>query len=105
MYANADEAQDSWNQQATARIWGDTDIYPGMCVDVVTANPTYVPLQVRRPLARHQGPAQDGHQQFQTQLTLIRPSNKTQIRQDAYEPFWVTAGRPKPTLAMKRGCS
>ena len=36
--AAADVDMDRWKQHAMARIWGDADIYPGMCVEIVTTN-------------------------------------------------------------------
>ena len=101
IYVNADEMMDSWKQQATARIWGDADIYPGMSVDVVTANPTYYRSKFdgRWLVAKVQHKMDTS--QFQTQMTLVRPDNKTTITQDPYESFWVTAGKPKPALTLQ----
>ena len=78
-----------WNQQATARIWGDADIYPGMCVDVLTANTAYY-------RSKYDGrwlvtsPAQDGHQQFQTLLYLVGRVTQRRSRQD---PLRAVLGR------------
>ena len=101
IYVNADEMLDSWKQQATARIWGDADIFPGMSVDVITANPVYYRSKFdgRWLVAKTQHKMDTS--QFQTQLTLVRPGNETSIRHDPYEPFWVTAGKPKPVLTLQ----
>ena len=101
IYVNADEAEDSWKQQATARIWGDADIYPGMSVDVITANPTYYRSKFDGRWLVIKIQHKMDTSQFQTQLYLIRPDNKTSIRHDPYEPFWVTAGKPKPVLSLQ----
>jgi hypothetical protein len=90
LYVNsANSRMTQWLQFATARIWGDADIYPGMCIDVITTN-----------TALNQGNKFDGrwlvrsaiHQmdtsQYQTNLLLSRPDNVTQVSSLPYAPFW-----------------
>ena len=88
--------RNSWKQQATARIWGDADIYPGMSVDVITANPTYYRSKFDGRWLVVKTQHKMDTSQFQTQLSLIRPDNKTSIRHDPYESFWGMASKPKP---------
>ena len=100
--ANAGASRVSeWKQKAEARIWGDADIYPGMCVDVVTANRAYYREKFDgRWLVQSVGHKMDG-QQYQTNLRLARPASDTQITQDVYRSFWLEAGRSRPTLSIQ----
>ena len=89
-----------WNQKAQARIWGDSDLYPGMCVDIVTSNTAvYKAKYDGRWLIKGVAHKMDT-QQFQTLLHVARPSNKAAITQDEYRPFWQVAGRARPTLSQ-----
>ena len=101
IYVNASEAEESWKQKATARIWGDADIYPGMSVDVITANPTYYRSKFDGRWLVVKTQHKMDTSQFQTQLSLIRPDNKASIRHDPYESFWGIAGKPKPSLSLQ----
>lgn len=101
VYANAGARRiEQWNQHAEARIWGDSDIYPGMNVDVITSNPAYYRAQYDgRWLVKSVQHKMDT-QQFQTMLYLCRPNNTASITQDAYRPFWQDAGKARPTLGL-----
>lgn len=91
----------NWLQIADARIWGDSDIYPGMPVDVVTTNSRYLQAKYDgRWLVKGVKHIMDV-QQFQTQLMLVRPSNTVQVTQGAYEPFWQSAGKSRPGLYLQ----
>ena len=105
LYVNAANSRlGQWLQYASARIWGDADIYPGMSIDVVTTN-----------TALNKGNKFDGrwlvrgavHQmdtsQYQTNLLLSRPDNVTNVSLVPYQPFWLTQGRAKPNLSIQDG--
>jgi len=107
VYTNAPLSNpDNWNQSATARIWGDSDIYPGMCIDVVTTNTAYLRSKFDgRWLVRQVQHTMDT-QQYQTMLTLARPDNKVQVSQAAYVPFWQepqTTFKARPGLFIQDG--
>lgn len=104
IYANAASSKmGGWDQTATARIWGDSDIYPGMCVDVITTNNLYLRNKYDgRWLVRSLQHKMD-RSQFQTQLDLVRPSNSIQVSQEPYRSFWAIAGRPRPGLSLVDG--
>jgi hypothetical protein len=108
---------DRWKQYAVARIWGDSDIYPGMCVEAITTNKQYLRTKYDgKWLVRSVSHSLD-RQQFQTLLGLARPSGKAQVTTPAYMPFWQeptatlssdviigsgSVGRSKPTLYLDR---
>lgn len=102
VYANAPKSKISeWKQFAQARIWGDCDIYPGMCVDVITTNTRFVRQKFDgRWLVRGVTHQMDT-KQFQTMLVLARPSNTVQVTQDPYQSFWQRAGKSRPTLSIQ----
>ena len=104
IYANGEASRpSSWDQSADARMWGDSDIYPGMCVDVVTSNTRYLRQKFDgRWLVQAVGHHMDV-QQFQTQLSLVRPSSTAPITQDPYRSFWDVAGKARPTLSLQNG--
>ena len=104
LYANAAAHRiEEWNQSAEARIWGDTDIYPGMCVDVITSDPRYYRDKYNgRWLVRAVSHKMD-IQQFQTMLHLVRPFSTAPITQDPYASFWAKAGKARPTLSITEG--
>jgi hypothetical protein len=94
---------DRWKQYALARIWGDADIYPGMCVEIVTTNKQYLKTKYDgKWLVRQVSHSMD-RQSFQTLLSLARPSGKAQVSTPSYVPFWQDASvRAKPVLNLSR---
>ena len=103
LYVNAANSRMSqWLQYAGARIWGDADIYPGMCIDVITTN-----------TALNSGTKYDGrwlvrsavHQmdtsQYQTNLLLSRPDGVTDVSVSPYRPFWLEQSKAKPNLSIQ----
>ena len=103
-YANASTYKaTSWDQTAIARIWGDSDIYPGMSVTVVTTNNTYLRSKYDGRWFVHAVSHKMDRQSFQTQLSMARPASNTQVSQEAYRSFWAIAGRPRPTLSLVDG--
>jgi len=79
----------SWNQQATARVLGNAQIYPGMGVDVYTRDPNWSTKNKYngRWLVREVAHSAD-RQTFQTQLALARPGGATPVSETPYVPFW-----------------
>ena len=103
--ANVD--MDRWKQYAIARMWGDSDIYPGMCVEVVSTNKQYLKAKYDGKWLVHATSHQMDRQQYQTMLSLARPpatitlSAGTRGLDTGYRPFWQepgNEGRSRPTL-------
>ena len=105
LYVNsANSRLTQWLQYAQARIWGDADIYPGMCIDVVTTN-----------TALNQGNKFDGrwlvrsavHQMdtssYQTNLLLSRPDNVSDVSVLPYRTFWADQSKARPILYIQDG--
>lgn len=92
-----------WKQTADARIWGDSDIYPGHLVDVVTTNRTYVRNKFDGRWLVWKVDHQMDTNMFQTNLSLVRPANNAPISQTAYRQFWNEDGRARPTLSLRDG--
>jgi len=96
----------SWGQQATARVLGNANLYPGMCVDIYTSNPKWYKGKYNgRWLIRAVSHSAD-RQTFQTQLKLARPSGATPVSETPYVPFWQEGGgvtKSKPTLTLYDG--
>lgn len=104
LYANAPSSKPgSWDQRAMARIWGDSDIYPGLCVDVVTTNNTYLRNKYDGRWLVTSVQHKMDRQSFQTQLAMARPASDTRVSQEAYRPFWTVAGRPHPVMSLVDG--
>jgi hypothetical protein len=104
VYANSGNVDiDRWTQYALARIWGDSDIYPGMCVEVISTNKAYVkPKYDGKWLVRSTSHQMD-RQSYQTMLNLARPDGSTVVTTPSYTPFWqdpANQGRAKPTLSL-----
>jgi len=101
---------DSWGQTAVARMWGDADIFPLMCVNIVTVKETFVYSKYDgKWLVRTVGHKAD-NQSFQTILFLTRPNPDDYPPMDAnYKPFWEmeepTRSRPYLTLHEDRWIS
>ena len=105
VYLNAlSTRMDSWKQLAVARIWGDADILPGMCIDIFTRNPRYTKKDQfnGRWIVRATKHVMD-RSQYQTQLSLSRPLATQQTTSDPYQSFWHQAGKPKPSLLLQEG--
>ena len=92
-----------WKQRADARIWGDSDIYPGMCVDVVTTNKTSLRTKYDGRWVVQVVQHKMDSSQFQTNLRLVRPASDAQVSRDTYKSFWQVAGKPYPTLSLQDG--
>lgn len=88
LYANATTyMSSSWPQQATARVLGNANIFPGMSVDIFTTNPKYYRDRYNgRWLVRGVQHTAD-RQTFQTELALARPSDSGTTG-TPYVPFW-----------------
>ena len=99
----ADMDIQGWRIHAVARIWGDADIYPGMCVGIKTT--TGYSKNDGKWLVRavsHQG----DRKSYQTQLTLSRPKNWVAGGGIPYRPFWeedMTTTRARPYLQESQG--
>jgi hypothetical protein len=94
---------DGWSESGVARIWGDADIWPGMCVDVVTASTKYFkPEGDGKWFVRAVGHnATD--QQYQTMLFLTRPPKEDIPSTEVpHRPFWEqqTPPRGRPSLSL-----
>jgi hypothetical protein len=102
MVAAADISISNWRNHATARMWGDADIYPGQCVEVKTVQAgRYVKTDgkwlVR--LVSHQA----DRQSYQTLLTLSRPDTWSISLSNSYRPFWeedMSNNRARPYLYL-----
>ena len=102
VYTNAaTRSMDRWQQYAMARVWGDADLYPGLCVEIVSTNARYMRNKYDgKWLIRATSHSLD-RQQFQTMLLLVRPDNTTPVAVTPYVPFWKEgAGRAQPTLSL-----
>lgn len=101
IYVNSDDSDCSnWPQQAKARIMGNANIFPGMCVDVLTTNPKFYTGKFNgrwfvRGVQHHMD-----KQDFQSNLMLARPDSTSQVFAGGYVPFWQALTRPRPTLAL-----
>ena len=97
----ASNAMDSWKQYALARCWGDADLWPGMCVEVVSTNARYLRAKYDgKWMIRATSHSMD-RQQYQTMLFLVRPDSKTAVATGTYTPFWQDgSGRSRPTLSL-----
>ena len=90
---------DRWKQYAIARIWGDADIYPGMCVEIVSTNKQYLKAKYDGKWLVRSTSHQMDRQQYQTVLNLARPPGTP--AEVPYTTFWQeigNSGRSKPTL-------
>lgn len=99
----ADTSINGWPIHASARIWGDADIYPGMCVGIVTS--TTWSKNDGRWLVRAVSHQAD-RQTYQTQLLLSRPKNWVRSGLLGYRPFWeedMTSTRARPFLQESQG--
>lgn len=92
-----------WKQRADARIWGDADICPGVCVDVVTSNRAYLRAKYDGRWVVQVVQHKMDTSQYQTNLRLVRPSSDVQITSATYKPFWQALGRPYPTMSLQDG--
>lgn len=96
---------DSWKQSALARTWGDADIYPGMCVEVVTTNRRYIKTKYDGKWLVRGISHQMDRQQYQSLLYLVRPSSQVGVATIPYVPFWrnTDASAAKPYLSIDEG--
>lgn len=96
---------DAWKQSALARTWGDADIHPGMCVEVVTTNRRYLKAKYDGKWLVRGTSHQMDRQQYQTMLYLVRPSSKAAVGVMPYLPFWrsTDVSAAKPFLSIDEG--
>lgn len=105
VYTDAWEARaEGWAESAVARIWGDADLWPGTCVDVITASSKYfVPAGDGKWFIRSVSHNADD-QQYQTMLFLTRPTKSVTpgYTEQPYKPFWEQQDPPKgrPSLSL-----
>ena len=94
---------DSWAENGVARVWGDADLFPGQCVDVVTTREKYVYTKYDgKWLIRGVGHKAD-NQSFQTVLYLTRPDPDDYPPMTvSYRPFWEeeVPPRTRPSLSI-----
>lgn len=89
VYTNAGtRSAASWSQQAQARVLGNANIYPGMCVDVYTSDPRYFKGRYNGRWLVRQVQHQADRQTFQSLLTLCRPRGSFGMPLIPYVPFW-----------------
>ena len=101
----ADNDISGWRIHAVARIWGDADIYPGMCVGVMTVA-TEVLQATTAGGSLESVSHQADRQSYQTQLVLSRPDNWVATSATRYRPFWeedMTSTRSRPYLQESQG--
>lgn len=100
IYETAFDLADSYDtQQASVRLYGEADLYPGMSVDVTTSN-------YRLWRGRFDGrwlidstTHKLDRASFQTQLKLSRPG-KAQINSLPYRTFWDFEAKSKPRMYL-----
>lgn len=92
-----------WLHSATARIKGDSSIYPGLTVEVfsgakdatVRFNGRWLVRDVQHSMTR---------EAYNTELTLVRPGNTVPaISKASFEHFWRASEKPRPGLALRNG--
>jgi hypothetical protein len=89
VYANSTTvAAANWGQQATARVLGNANIYPGMCVDIFTSDQRYFKGRYNGRWLVRAVQHQADRQTFQTLLTLCRPSSSFGTPMGPYLQFW-----------------
>ncbi len=100
IYESAGNLADSYDtQKATARLYGEADLYPGMSVDVTTSNArVYRGKFDGRWLIDAVNHKMD-RSSYQTQLILSRPG-KARIRDLPYRSFWDIEGRSRPHMYL-----
>lgn len=88
---------DSWSQNAIARLWGDADIFPLMCVDVLTVRNTYQYAKYDGKWLVRAVSHKADNQSFQTVLYLTRPDpDEFPPMPTSYHPFWEEEPTPRP---------
>lgn len=105
-YLNAEAADmDTWKQSAMARVWGDADVSPGMCVDVVTTNRRYIKAKYDGKWLVRGASHQMDRQQYQTMLYLVRPASTAAVSTSSYTPFWraTDISAAKPFVSINEG--
>jgi phage protein D len=108
VYANSTSyAAANWGQQAQARVLGNANIYPGMCVDVLTSDPRFFKGRYNGRWLVRQVQHEADRQTFQTLLTLCRPRGSFGMPLTAYVPFWnevsgitTTPTKSKPAVLL-----
>ena len=96
-----DTSMHDWKQAAVARVYGDADIFPGMCVNVITTNRRYLRDKYDGKWLVRVVSHKADKQSFQTQMYLTRPSSQAGVQAPPYLPFWqIGSTRAKPTLSL-----
>ena len=92
---------DSWNQNAIARLWGDADIFPLMCLDIVTVKEKFRYSKYDGKWLVRAVAHKADNQSFQTVLYLTRPKpgGYPQTSED-FHPFWEAESRTRPYLTL-----
>jgi hypothetical protein len=105
VYVNAAAVSvDRWQQYALARVWGDADLYPGLCVEIVSTNTRYLRTKFDGKWLIRQAQHSMDRQSYQTLLFLARPNSTTPVSAAAYVPFWQQGGaKSKPGLSILDG--
>jgi hypothetical protein len=97
----ADKQIQRWENSASARIWGDASIYPGVSVDIVTSTSrTYRDPNSGKWFVLGTSHKMD-RKTFQTTLTMARPSNVPSRQYQTFQPFW--SGSPVPSMKVVNG--
>lgn len=85
-----------WNQHARARIRGDAALYPGMIVNVESAegpyNGRWLVIRVEHKMNR---------ESFQTDVSLIRRTVVPAATQPSFAHFWSPTGKGKPAAFLR----
>lgn len=94
----------SWGQNAVARMFGDADIFPMMCVNVVTVKEKYLYSKYDGKWLVRSVAHKADNQSFQTILFLTRPNADQYPSQvGTYHTFWEDENRVRPNLSLYDG--
>lgn len=94
---------EAWGQTAVARLWGDADLFPMMCVDVVTTKETFRYAKYDGKWLVRSVAHKADNQSFQTVLFLTRPEAAAYpITEVNFKPFWEMEepARPRPGITL-----
>ena len=92
---------DSWSQNAIARMFGDADIFPLMCVEIATVREKYVYSKYDGKWLVRAVAHKADNQSFQTVLYLTRPDPSAYPPMSStFHPFWTDEQRTRPYLTL-----
>ena len=92
---------DAWSQNAVARLWGDADIFPMMCVEVVTVREAFRYAKYDGKWMVRAVSHKANNQSFQSVLYLTRPDPDDYPSMSVtFKPFWEDEGRTRPYLTL-----